>query len=243
MGSRYFQKMNHIVHAAKFSCVDTARELVVLNVHLKNADENASIRALQLCLALRQLRDWAGSANSFILCGDFNNKDDFCPKEMETCLESVLQLVTTGNVAADHLDFVFGRNIGLRREEKFDCPCCGAERHPRRALCNACHTSGKNLPSDVLLDAFACELAQPLRFNSAYHSRRETWALFQTHEMCGIPWKHWWAESKDHIFASQDLDVAWVLAPPKIADLCCMPNLCWSSDHIAMVADLKWRVV
>merc|ERR1712196_460597 len=120
------------------------------------------------------------------------------------------------------------------------CPLCGTAKHPRQGMCSECKEASKSLPAH---NGFACELLQPLRLDSAYRQYTGAWSLFQSHEMDGMAWKHWWAESKDHIFASPDFHAAWVLPPPNLAHLDAMPSLFCASDHIAMVAFEMARVV
>mmetsp|Transcript_1074 Transcript_1074/g.2330 ORF Transcript_1074/g.2330 Transcript_1074/m.2330 type:complete len:248 (+) Transcript_1074:772-1515(+) len=122
------------------------------------------------------------------------------------------------------------------------CSSCGAAKMNKVPACRTCSSLVVPLPPDGPF--FAPQLALPVgcSLRSAYGDVTGTSALMEVyfHPKTGLDRSSIFVECRDHIFASNDLRACSVLPPPKHESVRGLPNLCWPSDHLALVADLEW---
>eukprot|EP00929_Paragymnodinium_shiwhaense_P118526 TRINITY_DN90440_c0_g1_i1.p1 TRINITY_DN90440_c0_g1~~TRINITY_DN90440_c0_g1_i1.p1 ORF type:complete len:684 (+),score=79.45 TRINITY_DN90440_c0_g1_i1:60-2111(+) len=263
-----FAAQPHVAQVATFTHISTARRVVVVNAHLIMNGMAPHLRALQLCLALRRLQRLQRSTGDFdiVLCGDFNSRGHepefegmFELLETGVLPESHFSFFTGRNV---------GRASDLCEESRrckgiFDGKPCGREtvgtsglcmdhlcvicndfKVPRRPLCTKCADKGETPPKrSIPSGAFVCTMTQPIYpFESV--CKRILGHMYYYHlafkPQTGQDWPGGWGEMKDHILYSPGLRAVWMLPPPPPESLHGLPNLNWSSDHIAIVGDLEF---
>ena len=129
------------------------------------------------------------------------------------------------------------------------CGRCGGAKLNYFPACGACASSTvpQDGPSPLPLDGpfFAPQLALPegLGLRNACEDATGTSAFMRLtfNPKHGKETPSTFVECRDHILCSRDMRVASVLPPPALESIRGLPNLCWPSDHLALVADLAWE--
>ena len=120
----------------------------------------------------------------------------------------------------------------------------------RLEACERCAVEARAVPPHGFDGLFSCRLTQPFGpLAAAYWRLTGEPALFTApfHPQTGEDYPTGFAEMKDHILCwsppgsePHDLEPLWVLPPPPLETLRGMPSLSWPSDHVSVVADLRW---
>jgi len=129
------------------------------------------------------------------------------------------------------------------------CHTCGKPKDNRFASCVECQATNAGPPppppDGPFFDGVAalqhrCGRGGGMRNAAEEATGTAAFARLPFALSSGAPRPNGWSETRDHIFCSRNLRVAALLPPPALESVRGIPNLCWGSDHMAMVADLVW---
>ena len=246
---RNVTKKHTILQLTVLKCLGLSDHyILVANTHLCYHPTEDHVRLLQAITCIRAihkaLQDFKATLQpcaiepqiAVVFCGDFNS----CP-----CI-GAYEFITRGFLAKTHMDWTKYKYSILPR-----CGCCEVppnesdyiiNNHPRRlSSCDGEEPEEKELEDGVIPKMF--------RVVSDDFNGLDIQHDFHLVDTCSpLPYTNYTVGFKavlDYIFVDSDLltikNVVQLPSHEEVAEHTALPSICFPSDHLALVCELKWK--